>query len=82
MAKRNRIKRQIMVYNLLQGKTRIEQQEHPKNGDDVRSSGRVSTSCTASGTLRVTAIINAVIINCAGIKNGLNKHLEYKQCMF
>jgi hypothetical protein len=81
MAKRYRIKRQAMVYNLLQGKKTAEQQEPPKNGDEVRSSGRVSSSCTTSGTRRVTPIINAVIRNCAGIKNGLNKHLEYKQCM-
>ena len=48
----------------------IEQHQYQKNGGELRSSGRVSNSCSASGTRHVAFVKNIVIIHKNGKEDG------------
>jgi hypothetical protein len=62
MAKWKRRKGQTMLYKtLLHRKLKIVQHEQHKTDDELRCSGRVSTSCSTSGSRRVYLATNPVI---------------------
>jgi len=55
-------KRTKIIYETLHIKLKIEKyKRHLKTGGEIRCSGRVSSSCSTSGTHRFTLVTNPVI---------------------
>ena len=60
-------KEQKMIYETLHIKLKIKKyKRHLKTGGEIRCSGRVSSSCSTSGTHHVTLVTNPVISPLSG----------------
>ena len=60
MTKIKSTKEQTMIYKTLHRQQKVEQLKSTKTGGELMCCGRISSSCSTSGTRRVTLVTNTM----------------------